>query len=439
MFAVTQQKQMGWTDFQISAEHSQVEVDVQLRAVGSVKGRVLGLLPSKDDRPPAWVLIDGREGEYPIKNDGIFHIPALYEGEYLLQARSIVPRRRASDWVRVSIEEHGQTVEVELVLPPLPKLHGVVRCRGGGPTAPGIKIEVSGDRSSVASADHRGSWSIEDLPAGAYTVTVRDHCGNTHSSDPVVFIDSDLEVDTFCYCSTLYGMVVNDRGDPVDDADVKVAGRSAEVHSKRDGSFELSDMPPVLIDLVAKKDRRSSPRVTVDMCGPGEDAVLVLLGDVLRLSVRNPDGRPAHRLLVKPVFQDRALSSILAHCSTEGICSIELEPETYSLLLESWEGAAAIEVKLPNKVVPVQLHEPGELEIRLAPSIPFTDTWIRVRTDTGITVAPAWFAPTDVQVLALPAGTYQVDLWLAEQDGIVSSATATVVANGTTSVELQID
>jgi len=125
--------------------------------------------------------------------------------------------------------------------------------------------------------DDTGFYTFEELAAGDYTLEASKSGYQTHTEDLTLGEDEELEVETIYLeeapCGSIYGYVVNIRGDPVENARLKLRGLRKVKHIKdravsdKDGFFEFSkclDAGKYVITVNKKRYRPAQKTVVIE-------------------------------------------------------------------------------------------------------------------------------------------------------------------------------
>jgi hypothetical protein len=210
----------------------ETSMEFALSRMALVKGSVTDAL----GRPPEEAYIIAQETSTlrnkPVRlststdGDGQYQLDDLPPGSYRLEARLTMQGKPV---VREITVQEGDEAHADFVLPEaMGRVEGVVRRASGGPPLHPVDVEAAfGDSDSTeADADDTGHFTIPLLP-GSYRFTAT--YSDTHEPGPEVPVTVEagtLSRVTLTVPDTLAetsGVVLNARGEPVQDASVSLA------------------------------------------------------------------------------------------------------------------------------------------------------------------------------------------------------------------------
>jgi len=143
----------------------------------------------------------------------------------------------------------------------------------------GVTVTITGnDVSNSTTTNNDGYYEFNGLPAGSYTLTYEKDGYQTQTQEASLEAGEtkEIEVVTMEVGATgkIYGYVINIRGDPIEDAQVRLKGVRTKVSkntaSDADGFFEFTGLGADTYLLFAKKTRFKKTKVTVRL-KEGED------------------------------------------------------------------------------------------------------------------------------------------------------------------------
>ena len=118
-------------------------------------------------------------------------------------------------------------------------------------TLEGVTITIAGEGiSDSTETDEDGYYEFQGLSAGDYTLTYEKegYVTQTQETSLEEGEEKDLETITMPLMSTIYGYVVNVRGDPINKARLKLKGINTKYvetkYSDADGYFEFTGLEP---------------------------------------------------------------------------------------------------------------------------------------------------------------------------------------------------
>jgi hypothetical protein len=236
--------------------------------------------------------------------DGAFAFSGLHPGRYTLAANTGFTQARAS----VELKEGKDVLDVVLDLGPGGEIAGVVRDGSGTAVADAkVSAHTSGTRAEQRTGKD-GSYRLSALVAGKYDVSV-DAEGHVEPErkEIEVAVGSAATADFVLEsASPLKGVVVDEEGNPVDEASVSVEvprpsrsdedaeqprGSSGHARSRRDGTFSVDQLAPGRFEVVA--EHPAFKRQELSLTAPTTTARIVLShGVALTGVVLDDEGKP---------------------------------------------------------------------------------------------------------------------------------------------------
>ncbi len=238
-------------DFDIS---SGAPVRIVMAAGGIITGHVTGL--SGQDLSTATVLASGPNGNAsaPVDNSGNYRIEGSPLGTVHLSARTgqVFGGTAKSSSVKTIQVDAGSSVTADLEFKTGTVISGRVT-RAGQPLA-NANVVFIGRSSGVmtrnsVSTDSSGSYSIDSVEDGSYTVQVTDSEITPYTTPYKVSGSATFDINIVA--SAVRGRVTNTDGEPVNDAMVQITGKGTDgmfanrtASTDSNGNFSMSSVAP---------------------------------------------------------------------------------------------------------------------------------------------------------------------------------------------------
>lgn len=151
---------------------------------------------------------------------------------------------------------------------------GRVTVDGSG--TPGVAVGVSGAVGRTATTGADGTYAVDGLPAGSYTVSVTAPSGTTCPDPRTVQVPAGGTATADFDCRSTGGTVtgtVTVNGSPIGGATVSVDGRTATTAS--DGSFAIPDLAPGTYTVGATASGFQCAPVTTTVTAGGTSTVAI--------------------------------------------------------------------------------------------------------------------------------------------------------------------
>ena len=291
---------------------------VPLARGGTVRGRVLdaaggpvsgaSLRMSGGGRAPAGLALprgfwlNPRRGMTRTGADGSFELRGLPPREDPVEVRAQHPQYPSGLSEPFAFARLGQTVELEIRLERGATLAGRVLLDG---EPAGLRVVWSGERAGGwTRANDRGAYHITGVPSGELRLGARldeEDDDVERPEDLLLYVEegADLacDLELFARLARIRGRVLDTRGEPVAEADVRAILRTGEedtpyedphTESEADGSFELAvpDAVGLVFDVFAVRGPRRSQTVSVKA---GERDLELVMPALANASVRVVD------------------------------------------------------------------------------------------------------------------------------------------------------
>ena len=143
----------------------------------------------------------------------------------------------------------------------------------------GVTVKIDGDDySDNSTTDEDGYYEFDKVPAGDYTITYTKTGYVTQTAEAIVVDGDKVAVDIIvmqvAQKGSIYGYVVNIKGDPIESVRLTFNGIGIKVKktasTDRDGFFEFKDLEAGIYRIVAKKRFYKAAQQTVEL-EEGED------------------------------------------------------------------------------------------------------------------------------------------------------------------------
>lgn len=328
----------GFASGRIDLDRQNVPVDVQLGALGLIKGVVLeagtqaplkGWQVSLAQTSPSGLALPPRATTTGV--DGGFSFPGASVGTFRLSAfRGGVS---GSGQASGSIDRAGQAVDVPIVVPivreAFGRVQGTVFEPGGAPAA-NAQVTISHSRGTTpAVAGPDGRFLAEHLPLGRFVVTAKSQSTNNAGSQrgELNFDGATVDVPvTLVGLSTVSGQVVRATGAAAAGVQVVLTGSPATgcdgpctAFTDGSGNFTFPQVAARTFT-VSAQDPVSGQRGAVgDTINPGEvKSVRIALEPAasLRGHVLSANGQPARGMVAELV---KGTSHLFAETDVDGI------------------------------------------------------------------------------------------------------------------------
>jgi hypothetical protein len=433
------------------------EILIQVPPLGTIVGRVMGL---RDEERSA-LSVSARTGESrgdgvgqstsvaaTVEPDGSFRLDDLIPGTWSVTAR-VRDGREAS--TEVVLDEPGEAMRADIVLPTGFRLTGRVIWRGEPPAAASLRIDGQGIRERrLVQLEPTGSFEVLDLPPASYRIWVN---GTGLRSPYFAYVDvqSDTETEIVIRGAAVSGRVIDaDTGQPISGVGLRTDPIPQLVFDAHDqfrrtdryGGFTAGPFPAGPWRFAFDAPGYAGRTMTIEIGDEDiEDYVLELRPTPgLRINLITPDGGLHER--VRLTWQDLASGEIYSTSQfPEYRGSNELAWEAVPLgrgILTARDSAsrlaARFEVDNRGQVVDVPLAGGGGIYV----TVPDLQTGPPIRATMRLVDEAGHPVPgnlgnveslrrpqtLDFAARPLPAGTYRVEI--SAEDGRTWSATVTV-------------
>ena len=279
----------------------------------------------------------------------------------------------------VTIAEGQKEADAEIVFEGTGSLSGRVT-RGGSPVAD-ARVFVGGNRggfSASARTDESGSYRIEGIVPGDYTVTVQAAAGGGRAVSKEIRIDGEASLDVELPMARLFGIVVDgSTKQPLADArvtanpDGSASGRPGFATSDTNGRFFVDDVEPGAYTLTLRRSgyQEASDKASATDDGGDAGTIEMTRGEGLELRVRDGIYQIPLRSANVRVKDGAGATVTSTWLSLDGDGKGEvasLRPGRYTLVLGSNGYATQVleGVVVPGAPLPVALTPGGSVEIR---------------------------------------------------------------------------
>jgi large repetitive protein len=377
-------------DVVLQAGDSKEDVALQLAAGATIRGTISGV-------PDSWksgmtVTANGPEAYFASTRTGAdarFELTGVPVGAITLRATGgdmVSSSRSATKQVSVA---DGQTlVETEIVFDVGYALTG--RVTKGGQALPGATVfatlQGGGGRQASSRTDEGGSYRLEGLQEGTYTVNAMSDIfsGGGSSKRDTVTMKGDQTLDITFPGAKVAGTVVDAAGkQPLTDAVVEMSPQAGSTGggfvrtsatTDSNGHFEIKDIDPVPVTLTVRKTDYLYEKRDVAAAEQGTDALVIELtrGEGIGIQVRDGIyGVPLRGLFARVVDSQQA-TVFTGQVSLDGEGRGEipsLKPGRYVLSVDaSGYAPATIDgISVPSQTVPISLTPGGNVEIHAGP------------------------------------------------------------------------
>ncbi len=366
----------------VVAGESKEDVSLVLAGGATIRGVVSGL--SGTLRAGVGVSAGG-PGEYGASArtgaDGRFELSGAPAGTISLRATvgDFLSGSTRTASGSVTIVEGQKEVEAEIVFEGSGALSGRVT-RGGAPV-PEARLFLGapkGGSSASGRTDESGSYRIEGLTPGDYTVNVQAAAAAGRGVSKEVRIDGEASLDVELPMARLFGIVVDgSTKQPLADARVTAnldggaAGRPGFASSDSNGRFFVDDVEPGAYTLTLRRSGYQEASDTVSATEAGGDAGTIEMtrGEGLELRVRDGIYQIPLRSVNVRVRDGAGATVTSTWLSLDGDGKGELSslrPGRYTLVLGTNGYATQVfdGILVPGAPLPVALTPGGSVEVR---------------------------------------------------------------------------
>lgn len=229
-------------------------------------------------------------------SDGRFRITGLKPGDWQLEAGA--PPRHTRERTHVALAVAEQVAAVELRVAVTPVIRGRVIDERGAP-APGVELRAIGYRDNgAATADGNGSFEMQGLPPGNYTLSGESKRYLRAKGTNVWLGDKDVDG---VVVVVQRGLVVKGHVEPRQPCDVQYEFEAGsrrspavpDVATSMDGAFTLGPFDAGAAKLVARCASGDQGDLSLQVAEAMPEATIVLKpGASLSGRVLDPEGRP---------------------------------------------------------------------------------------------------------------------------------------------------
>ncbi|MBK9965638.1 MAG: carboxypeptidase regulatory-like domain-containing protein [Holophagales bacterium] len=279
----------------------------------------------------------------------------------------------------VTIAEGQKEAEAEIVFEGTGALSGRVT-RGGSPV-PEARLFLGGPRGASSGSgrtDESGSYRIEGLTPGDYTVNVQAAAGGGRGVSKEIRIDGEASLDVELPMARLFGIVVDgSTKQPLADARVTAnldggsSSRPGFASSDSNGRFFVDDVEPGAYTLTLRRSGYQEASDTVSATEAGGDAGTIEMtrGEGLELRVRDGIYQIPLRSANVRVRDGAGATVTSTWLSLDGDGKGEissLRPGRYTLVLASSGYATQVleGIVVPGAPLPVALTPGGSVEVK---------------------------------------------------------------------------
>ena len=279
----------------------------------------------------------------------------------------------------VTIAEGQKEAEAEIVFEGTGALSGRVT-RGGSPVSE-ARLFLGGPRggsSGSGRTDESGSYRIEGLTPGDYTVNVQAAAGGGRGVSKEIRIDGEASLDIELPMARLFGIVVDgSTKQPLADARVTAnldggsSSRPGFASSDSNGRFFVDDVEPGAYTLTLRRSGYQEASDTVSATEAGGDAGTIEMtrGEGLELRVRDGIYQIPLRSANVRVRDGAGATVTSTWLSLDGDGKGEissLRPGRYTLVLASSGYATQVleGIVVPGAPLPVALTPGGSVEVK---------------------------------------------------------------------------
>lgn len=373
-------------DVVLQAGESREDVTLTLSAGSTILGVVRGLAP--EELSAVNVGASGAEGWFDSARtdaSGSFRIEGAPAGVVQLRATAGDFRSGTkSASAEVTVPQGGGDVPAEVVFESLSALSGSVT-RASAPVADAVVLASrrGGGRSSTGRTDENGSYRLEGLDDGTYTLMVAPGMsGSFGPKSETVEVSGDTTHDVVIPTARLTGTVVESgTRRPLADASVELeaSGGAAAgpgrfgASTDSNGRFTLNDLEPKSYTLTARKAGFEFEQRSVVPSEGGEDLVVELKrGEGIGIEVKDGlYGVPLRSVLVRATDARRStVFTGTVPLDSDGRGEVpSLRPGRYTLFVDAsgyaprtLEGVAA-----PQPLVAILLTPGGTVDVLVGP------------------------------------------------------------------------
>lgn len=366
----------------VVAGESKEDVILVLAGGSTIRGVVSGL----SDTLRAGVGVSaGGPGGYGASTrtgaDGRFELSGAPAGTISLRATAgdFLSGSTRSASGSVTIAEGQKEAEAEIVFEGTGALSGRVT-RGGSPVSDARLFlgAPRGGSSGSGRTDENGSYRIEGLTPGDYTVNVQAAAGGGRAVSKEIRIDGEASLDVELPMARLFGIVVDgSTKQPLADARVTAnldggsSGRPGFANSDSNGRFFVDDLEPGAYTLTLRRSGYQEASDTVSATEAGGDAGTIEMtrGEGLELRVRDGIYQIPLRSVNVRVRDGAGATVTSTWLSLDGDGKGEissLRPGRYTLVLgaNGYSTQLLDGVIVPGAPLPVVLTPGGSVEVR---------------------------------------------------------------------------
>lgn len=317
---------------------AEAEVKTGIEVVVARGSTLSGVVVDGEGSPVAGVKVSAasvRSSAAETAGDGSFRLAGLSKGNYALSVSTAEGGRLfapgSADDVIARVEIGGADVEVELVVEQSRgAIRGTVTSAQGPVSDAYVTVTRQGTRRArsfswerrPAVTDVDGSFTIAELPDGAYTVRAFRRTGGEAQASGVALGDAvELEIKT---PGSLAGRVLDAGGEPMERFDLRLSspenggGGRFESFVSRDGSFEVTGLAPGEWTIRAVVLRRKVEDAAVVEAGTKTDGLELRFEPGVRVT-----GRVVDMFTGEPVAGASVRSSARTETDQDGRFTLE--------------------------------------------------------------------------------------------------------------------
>jgi hypothetical protein len=369
-------------DVVLQASESRDDLQLQLQAGATIRGLVSGL--AQGARGNVNVTASGPDSYFAAARtgaDGAFEMGGVPGGAITLRAMTgdFMSGSVRSAMATVNVPEGQAEVAAEIVFDIGFTLSGTLT-RGGQPMPDAFvfaNLRGGGGNSASARSDATGSYRLEGLKEGDYTVT------SSGSRGQELHVSGDATLDIQVPVARLAGTVVDAASkQPLADASVEADSGEAQGGGSRtirgfatdsNGRFAIEDLEPKAYTLTARRAGFQFEKRQFTAAENGSDAIVIELqrGEGIAIQARDGIfGVPLRGLTARVL--DSASSPVFmgnVALDSEGRGEIpSVKPGQYTAMVDaSGYAPVSFAVSVPAPPVSVAMTPGGNLEIHAGP------------------------------------------------------------------------